>query len=134
MNVLYPPSPFYLPAPDVFMTDKWFHVRIEEWVVLDPVDTHTYIQIDTETDRYIYWTDTYIDRQIQADTHRQTDTETDRQILTDRQIQRQTETHGQTYTDTDIYTDRYRYRYRQVQYKQMQIKTDTDTDRYKPDR
>ena len=53
------------------MTDKWFHVRIEEWVVLDPVDTHR----ETETDIYIY---------RQTDTHGQTDTGTDIYIYTDR--------------------------------------------------
>ena len=86
--------PFYLPAPDVFMTDKWFHVRIEEWVVLDPVDTHRHI--DTETDRYIY-------RQTDTDRYSQTDRYRDRQKLTDRHIQIQ----PYIRTDTDIDTDRY---------------------------
>ena len=121
--------PFYLPAPDVFMTDKWFHVRIEEWVVLDPVDTHRQTDTETETDIYIYrqihiQTDTYTDRYIYRQIHIQTDT--DRHIFTDRQIQIQT--YIQTDTTTVI-TNSDRYRYRQVQYKQIQIKKDIGIDR-----
>ena len=137
--------PFYLPAPDVFMTDKWFHVRIEEWVVLDPVDTHRQTDTETETDIYIYrqihiQTDTYTDRYIYRQIHIQTDTytdryiyrqihiqtDTDRHIFTDRQIQIQT--YIQTDTTTVI-TNSDRYRYRQVQYKQIQIKKDIGIDR-----